>query len=174
MKEYKKLLLTWFILFLIWEGLSISDFSLSIINIQETILGLIISLIITIFIIKRLDNDLEKIIFKNNFLINFIIFIPIYILELIKANFDVAKRSLSKKINISPGIFKYNTSLKSDLGIYFLGNSITFTPGTITIDIEEKDKENILYIHAIDIKDKNKVSNDIRNNLENYIGRFLE
>jgi len=65
-----------------------------------------------------------------------------------KANFDVAYRVITGKIN--PGIVKISPDLKTDLGITMLANSITLTPGTLTVDIDEN--KNDLYIHWINVK----------------------
>jgi multicomponent Na+:H+ antiporter subunit E len=53
---------------------------------------------------------------------------------------------------IHPGIVKVRTKLTTDTALTFLANSITLTPGTMSVDI---DKDNgILYIHWIDVKTK--------------------
>jgi len=71
-----------------------------------------------------------------------------FFVALAKANIDVAYRVISGKIN--PGIVKISPGLKTDLGITMLANSITLTPGTLTVDIDEK--KNDLYIHWINVK----------------------
>jgi multicomponent Na+:H+ antiporter subunit E len=77
-------------------------------------------------------------------------YVPVFLWELIKANFDVALRVIHPRVNIEPGIVKIKTNLKSDAGITFLANSITLTPGTMTVDV---DKENgYLYIHWIKVR----------------------
>lgn len=65
-----------------------------------------------------------------------------------KANVDVAYRVITGKIN--PGIVKISPDLKTDLGITMLANSITLTPGTLSVDIDED--KNDLYIHWINVK----------------------
>ena len=65
-----------------------------------------------------------------------------------KANVDVAYRVITGKIN--PGIVKINPKLKTDLGTTLLANSITLSPGTLTVDIDED--SNDLYIHWINVK----------------------
>lgn len=65
-----------------------------------------------------------------------------------KANLDVAYRVITGKIN--PGIVKISPDLKTDLGAAMLANSITLTPGTLTVDIDED--TNDLYIHWINVK----------------------
>ena len=71
-----------------------------------------------------------------------------FFLGMAKANFDVAYRVITGKIN--PGIVKISPDLKTDLGITMLANSITLTPGTLTVDIDED--KNDLYIHWINVK----------------------
>jgi len=59
---------------------------------------------------------------------------------------------LHPRLPINPGIVKVKTKLTTDTALTFLANSITLTPGTMSVDI---DKDNgILYIHWIDVKTK--------------------
>ena len=67
-----------------------------------------------------------------------------------KANFDVAFRVMTGKIN--PGIVRISPKLKTDLGVTLLANSITLTPGTLSVDIDEK--TNDLYVHWIAVKEE--------------------
>ena len=70
--------------------------------------------------------------------------------ELIKANWDMAKRAFSPKLNINPGIVKIPVEMESDYGLMALANSITLTPGTITMEVTEQDGQNYFYVHWID------------------------
>ena len=74
----------------------------------------------------------------GNFLLYCIVIFPI---ELVKANVDVAIKALTPGLKIEPGIVKVPVSLKSEYGLAFLANSITLTPGTITLDIAEDMEE---------------------------------
>ncbi len=76
-------------------------------------------------------------------------YIPVFMWELLKANFDVAYRVAHPGLPIKPGIVRLKTELKSDTGLTFLANSITLTPGTLTVDINKDD--GILYIHWINV-----------------------
>lgn len=73
-----------------------------------------------------------------------------FFFSLARANIDVAYRVITGKIN--PGIVKISPGLKTDLGITMLANSITLTPGTLSVDIDED--TNDLYIHWINIDKK--------------------
>jgi len=77
-------------------------------------------------------------------------YVPVLIWECLKANLDVALRVINPKLPIRPGIVKIQTSLKSDTGLTFLANSITLTPGTMSVDIDRD--RGLLYIHWIDVK----------------------
>lgn len=74
-------------------------------------------------------------------------YIPVFIYMCLKSNIDVALRVLSPGLQIKPGIVKIRTKLKSDVARAFLANSITLTPGTMTVEI----KDDVLYIHWIEV-----------------------
>ncbi len=82
----------------------------------------------------------------------FIAYIFYFLWAVVKSNLDVAFRVLSPQLPINPGIVKVKTKLKSSLGRLVLANSITLTPGTITVDIENE----FLYIHWINIDTENQ------------------
>ena len=74
--------------------------------------------------------------------------------ELIKANLSMAKICYGGCTDINPGIVKVPTDMKSDYGLAALSNSITLTPGTITMEVaEDGDGQDWLYVHWIDVKE---------------------
>ncbi|MBN6889046.1 multicomponent Na+:H+ antiporter subunit E [Cytobacillus horneckiae] len=91
----------------------------------------------------------------------------IFIKELIMANIAVVKVVLKPKMDMTPGIFAYPTSLEKDWEITTLANLITLTPGTMVIDISEDKK--ILFVHAIDIKDAKAEIDGIKESFEKAI-----
>jgi len=117
-------------------------------SIEEIIFGLILSAIVG-FIARKIfvKKDFRMINPVRWFSFIGYLFGPFFI-ELAKANIDVAYRVFTG--NIKPGIVKINPDLKTELGITMLANSITLTPGTLSVDIDEK--ENSLYIHWINVK----------------------
>ncbi len=102
----------------------------------------------------------------------FLWYLPIFLWECIKANIDVAYRVLHPKMPIRPGIVKVRIKLKTDIAKTFLANSITMTPGTMSVDI----KGNHLYIHWIYIRDKEieKATQIIVNKFEKHLKRIFE
>ena len=104
----------------------------------------------------------------------FLYYVPLFIWECIKANLDVAFRVGHPDLPINPGIVKVKTSLKSDTALTFLANSITLTPGTMSVDI---DPENgILYIHWINVteKDIEKATEIIVKKFERVLSKIFE
>ena len=75
---------------------------------------------------------------------------------LIQANFSVAKMVLTGKIN--PGLIKFNPRLKTNAGRLMLANSITFPPGTYTVDIDD---EGNYYIHVLGLTSTTPTEEDI-------------
>jgi len=108
-------------------------------------------------------------------LIFFLLYIPVFAWEMIKANVDLAYRTLHPKLPINPGIVKIPTDIKSDLGIAMLANSITLTPGTITVDVDAEDVGNMLYIHWINVvsQDQDKARQKIDGAFEGLIRRIF-
>jgi len=122
----------------------------------ELLIGLILSLCVgfvsrTLLVKKnfRMANPVRWIFF-------IVYLIGPFFYQMAKANIDVAYRVITGKIN--PGIVKITPKLTTDLGITLLANSITLTPGTLTVDIDEN--SNDLYIHWINVKE-NTVKNGV-------------
>ena len=66
--------------------------------------------------------------------------------EVIKANIAVTRILLAPKMNISPAIIRVTPSQKTDVGRVTFANSITLTPGTVTIDADGGE----FIVHAVD------------------------
>lgn len=63
-------------------------------------------------------------------------YVPWLAVEIVKSNIDVAKRIWQPKMPISPTIVTVDASQKTALGLVIHANSITLTPGTLSIDVE--------------------------------------
>lgn len=102
----------------------------------------------------------------------FIVYIPVFLWEMAKANLDVAYRVIHPKMPINPGIVKVKTKIQSEMGRTFLANSITLTPGTLTVDI----KDELLYIHWINVKyqDVDEASKEIVGRFENFLLKIFD
>ncbi len=71
----------------------------------------------------------------------------VFLLALVRANLDVARRVLAPRVLINPAVVKVHTELQSDLGRLWLANSITLTPGTLSVDVDG----DTLLVHWIDV-----------------------
>jgi len=101
-----------------------------------------------------------------------LVYLVIFTWECIKANFDVAYRVLHPAMPIKPGIVKVKLGLKSDFARTMLANSITMTPGTITVDIVGDE----LFVHWIYVKSEDPAvySEMIAGRFEKYIKKIFE
>ncbi|RAP27354.1 cation transporter [Candidatus Marinamargulisbacteria bacterium SCGC AG-333-B06] len=112
------------------------------------ILGLLSVFIVSLWSGKILIQSPEtSLLSRFNEFIRFIKYAIWLMIEIVKSNIHVIKVSLSRNLkeNINPQIVIFKTSLKKDFSKFILANSITLTPGTVTIRI--KDDEFI--IHAL-------------------------
>jgi multicomponent Na+:H+ antiporter subunit E len=75
----------------------------------------------------------------------FIKYVPWLLWEIILANFEIAYLVLSPKPLVDPQLVRFKPDVKTDLGIVTLAHSITLTPGTVTVEANEKE----FVIHAI-------------------------
>lgn len=152
----------------VWQG------NFKNIGAQELITGAVISLIIGYFTSPLFVKEDGFWIFKKGRILRLILYIPFYFVELVKANIDVAKRAFTGDVN--PKIVRVSTNLNSDYGLAFLANSITLTPGTITIKIVEENNKNYLYIHWINCEttDEEKCGKIIKDSFEKRIRRIFK
>jgi len=111
--------------------------------------GLVSSLLVTYltgdFILSGNSN------LKTGFfmLIKFIKYLRYLLYQIIIANIDVMYRVLHPKMPIDPVVIKFKTNIKKDFCLVVYGNSITLTPGTVTIDIT---REREYIVHSLSKK----------------------
>jgi multicomponent Na+:H+ antiporter subunit E len=68
--------------------------------------------------------------------VRYIPYWPWLAVEIVKSSIDVARRVLSPTISVSPTVFEVRASQKTVVGRVVLANSITLTPGTVTLDVD--------------------------------------
>jgi multicomponent Na+:H+ antiporter subunit E len=129
--------------------------------------SIITSLIFTRFFVKNVYKLVQP---KRYFW--FLVYLTVFLWECLKANIDVAYRVLHPAMPIRPGIVKVKTTLKSDLAKMLLANSITMTPGTISVDIID----DYIYIHWIYIKSEDPAvyTGMLTGAFEKYIKKIIE
>ena len=141
------------------------------VNIDHLIAGAIVVLLSTIIFGGYFTNRPVKFL-QIHRIFWFIIYIPMFLWYMLKANVDVAYRALHPERPIKPGIVKIKTVLKTDIAKVFLANSITLTPGTMTCDIDG----DYLYIHWIWIQspELEQASKIIASRFERFLRRIFE
>ncbi len=140
------IILTFCIMFAFWMLLSawtvylVEPYDLFVVSSKGILAALIISfLTYEIFVPSRGENVLLKI-------RRFIPYIGWELWQIYLSVIDVTKRVLGI-LPVDPRIIEFDTTLRSDFALVTFANSITLTPGTITIDIEPEKGRYI--VHAI-------------------------
>ena len=96
-----------------------------------------------------------------------------FFVALVRANLDMARRVLAPSLPLNPEVVEVHTSLRSDLGKLLLANSITLTPGTLSVDVSG---DRIL-VHWIDCPagtDMKAATTAIAAGFERHIKGFLK
>ena len=105
--------------------------------------------------------------------LSFLGYLGVLLVALVRANLDMARRVVSPSLPIRPAMVRISTSLRSDLGRLVLANSITLTPGTLTVDIED----DALLVHWIDCppdSDMAAATQAIAGDFERHLRGFLQ
>ena len=116
------------------------------ITVEIVLFGVAVAVLVFAFMCKFMDYSLEK---ERTFyrkLPLFCKYVMLLIKEIIKANLAVCKMILSRKEVVEPVIVKIHTRLKTDPAKVMLANSITLTPGTITVSLADQE----LLVHCLD------------------------
>jgi multicomponent Na+:H+ antiporter subunit E len=136
--SFKDFFYSWIILFVVWLGFTAT------LNIYEVVTGLVITLVIAYYTFRNYSHKGVHVLFRFFHAVKYLF---VFLKALVVANFDVARRVVSPALPINPGIVKFKTQLQSDFGKMVLANSITLTPGTLTVDMID----DTFYIHWIDV-----------------------
>ncbi len=151
-EKLERFILNWLLLMIVWIAFTTTFAT------EEVVIGLIVTLIISLLSVRMFTCCKISILAPKR-IYYMIVYLFVFIIALIKANFDVARRVLTPSLPINPGIVKFKTRLKTDYSKMVLANSITLTPGTLSVDIID----DTFYIHWIEVKttDPEKAYKDI-------------
>lgn len=136
------------------------------ITFEIIILGLIISSAIYYMMCKFLEYSPEsdRILIKNSW--NIFYYIGVLFIEILRSGIAVLHFVLSRNIHIEPQIVIFPVALKNDFLKTILANSISLTPGTITLHVEG----DLFYVHALDYT----LAEDIENSIFHQILQKME
>lgn len=127
------------------------------------LVGLVVSMFIALWFgdvfVERARNF-----FQIKRLAYLLYYIPVFTYYCLLANFDVAYRVLHPALPIEPGIVKVKTTLTNTTAKVALANSITLTPGTLSVEMTD---DGYLYVHWIKVR-----TSDVEEATEMIIRKF--
>lgn len=167
METLKRRLLDAIIIFVLWLLLVWS------LDVQGVVAGAILAVLFAALLSGLLPHKVERLLSPVRWF-----WALMHLLSLafwiVLANLDVLYRVVHPNLPIRPGIVRIKTSLKSDEAKTFLANSITLTPGTLTVDIVD----DWLYVHWINvhenIDDTEAITRDIAGRFEVTLRRVFD
>ena len=117
------------------------------VTLEILIAGALIALMLDLFIKKvlRLNLTFSALLKFLKISPDILFYAVVLLVEILKANFAIIKLVLAPDIEVEPCLVKFNTPLKTEAARTALANSITLTPGTITVSLEG----NELVVHAL-------------------------
>ena len=142
------------------------------VDLQIVVAGLVASALVSLLFHELLPK--EHMVFLNPVRLFWLLaYIPVFLFYVLEANLDVVYRALHPRMPINPGIVKIKTKLKTESGITALANSITLTPGTLTVDLTD---DGFLYIHWINVKspETEEATEHIARKFEWYLEKIFE
>ena len=138
---------------------------------QNLAAGVIVAFITTLVFSRYFNIDIMKVLSPVRWFW-MIVYIIYFTWQCVKANFDVAYRVLHPAMPVKPGIVRVRLTLKGSMARTILANSITMTPGTISVDIID----NILYVHWIYVRslDHDRYAYYISGKFERILKKIFE
>lgn len=116
------------------------------ITLEIIIFGLVIATAVYAFMCKFMDFSIKKDILLMKKMGIFFLYVVTLIWEILKANKATIRMILSNRYEIEPVIVRFHTTLKSKTARVLFANSITLTPGTITVELQEDE----YVVHCLD------------------------
>lgn len=165
------------ILLVIWLGLLSHRFGFRFWkDWQGVILGVIVSAGVA-FLVGRFFSPPVRKVFSPYRWFWAAVYLPYFFWYCLMANLDVLYRVLHPDMPINPGIVKVKTDLQSRSALTALSNSITLTPGTLTVDLSpDGEGTTDLYVHWINVysRDREEATRMIVKRFEKILKRIFE
>ncbi|MCR5507698.1 MAG: Na+/H+ antiporter subunit E [Lachnospiraceae bacterium] len=113
---------------------------------EVAVIGLIVSALIFLFICRFMGYSIRKEKMLYILVPWMLKYFIILITEIVKANFATSALILNPKIEVEPGIVTFKPDFHYGFFKAILANSITLTPGTVTINVED----GVYTVHCLD------------------------
>jgi len=127
-------LMLWFVAWLLWSGMT-----------KPLLLALGAISCVLVLVLSRRMGFFDKSVYSLHLVWRLIPFWGWLGKELVVSNLQVARIILNPKMPISPTVIRIDALPEGPVGQAILGNSITLTPGTVTVD----DHEGTLFVHCL-------------------------
>ncbi len=116
------------------------------ITLEIALFGVVISVAMFLFICKFMDYSVKKELklFRNAWAL--LCYVVVLLIEILKANWGVVKLISTSRYELEPVLVTFQSPIKSKFLNVILANSITLTPGTITVSMED----DIFTVHCLD------------------------
>lgn len=131
------MLLLFFLVWLIFNGA---------VTTEIVMFGIVIAAVMFAFICKFMDYSIRKEILLLKMSGFFAVYVFQLIIEILRANLAVIRLILSQSEVAVPTMVSFRTTLKTKRARVILANSITLTPGTITVSLHDDE----LIVHCLD------------------------
>lgn len=158
--KISKFLFSFVVFLALWLGLTMP------VTTQELIAGAVVSFLVSLLAAPRIHTGLEA--FSPRRIVILLAYIPYFLYKMVVANLQLAAIVVNPKLPIQPSILKGKTGLKKPASKIGLANSITLTPGTLTVDMDGED----VYIHVV--KPEAKTSDWLESSVIKPFERFLK
>jgi multicomponent Na+:H+ antiporter subunit E len=126
-------------------------------TIENIVAGLLVCWGALWFSSELLVEDEHASIYSRKGLVLYFRYVYHLVIEIVKANIDVAKIVLSKNMDIQPHFFKVPLHIKKDLNKVIYANAITLTPGTLSVDMDD----DFILVHALTTAAANGIEGSI-------------
>ncbi|MBR4964939.1 MAG: Na+/H+ antiporter subunit E [Lachnospiraceae bacterium] len=116
------------------------------VTLEIALFGVAISAVMFLFICKFMDYSVKKELklYRKSWAL--LCYVFVLLIEILKANWGVVRLIYTSRYEIEPVMVTFKSPLKSKFLNVILANSITLTPGTITVSMEE----NVFTVHCLD------------------------
>lgn len=116
------------------------------ITLEIALIGVFVAALIYAFLCRFMGWSFQKDVHMMQYALFMIGYIFVLVWEILKANGATFKMIFTARYEMEPVLVTFKTDLKSPVLRVLLANSITLTPGTITVNLEE----NQYTVHALD------------------------
>ncbi len=101
---------------------------------------------------------------------SYVLYLGFFIKSVIQGNLDVVYRVVHPRLPVYPGILTVDIEGMSELEVAMMANTITLTPGTLTMDVDME--KGLMFVHTINARDLEGVRRDLKE-VGRHVGRVL-